>query len=54
MKTCLNTGGKLVQELKQRGTTLTRELEYVSLHPPPILSFATHSTCSGFHGEGLS
>ena len=31
MKTCLNTGGKLVQEIKQRGTALTRELEYETL-----------------------
>ena len=50
MKTCLNTGGKLVQELKQRGTTLTRELEYV--FPPPPL--AMHSTWSALHREGLS
>ena len=31
MKTCLNTGGKLVQEIKQRGVTLTRDLEYETL-----------------------
>ena len=46
MKTCLNTGGKLVQELKQRGTTLTRELEYVSLHPPPPSSPLLHIPCA--------
>ncbi len=31
MKTCLNTGGKLIQELKQRAVTLNRDLEYETL-----------------------
>ena len=51
MKTCLNTGGKLVQELKQRGTTLTRELEYVS---PISLGFAFHVLWLAQGGPELS
>ncbi len=31
MKTCLNTGGKLIQELKQRGVSLSRDLENETL-----------------------